>query len=301
MTKRKDKAFQQGLQRIETLISTIEATAPPPIRASASELVQALLELHGAGIERMLDLTWEAGEAGPALINDVLARDELVGSLLLLHGLHPLDLETRVVHALDKVRPYLGSHGGDVELLGVDDGVVRLRLQGSCDGCPSSQMTLKYAIEDGIYAAAPDVTSIEVEGAAERPFTMPPSGVIPLTLVSSDNGRPTPMGEAWVSVGGLTSLGDGALRVISVSGTPILFCRIGETFVAYGNTCPSCGQLLGQATLAGRDLVCARCGHRYDILRAGRDLDQPNLHLEPIPLLVDRGQVTVALPALSEY
>ena len=95
--------------------------------------------------------------------------DELVGSLLLLYGLHPVDLETRVRQALDKTRPYLRSHGGNVELAGVDPtGVVRLRLQGSCHGCPSSAMTLKLAIEKAIHEAAPDVAGIEVEGESER-------------------------------------------------------------------------------------------------------------------------------------
>ena len=87
-----------------------------------------------------------------------------MASLLVLHGLHPRDTETRVVEALDKVRPYLGSHAGGVELLGVDpEGVVRLRLEGSCDGCPSSTMTVKLAIERAIEEAAPDVTAVEVE------------------------------------------------------------------------------------------------------------------------------------------
>ena len=87
-----------------------------------------------------------------------------MASLLLVHGLHPYDVETRVEQALDGVRPYLGSHGGDVELLGVtDDGVVRLRLLGSCDGCPSSSVTLKLAVEEAIEAAAPEVDGIEVE------------------------------------------------------------------------------------------------------------------------------------------
>ena len=73
-----------------------------------------------------------------------------MGGLLLLHGLHPLDLEARVRQALDKVRPYLRSHGGNVELLGVDEGVVRLRLEGSCHGCPSSAATMRQTIEEAI-------------------------------------------------------------------------------------------------------------------------------------------------------
>ena len=209
-----------------------------------------------------------------------------------------------MVQALDKVRPYLGSHGGNVELLGVEDGVVRLRLQGSCDGCPSSQVTLKYAIEEGIYAVAPDITAIEVEGVVERPLSLP-NGVIPLTLVGSSPvmapGTVSAGAEAWVTVDSLHALADGSLRVIDVSGLPVLFSRIGETFVAYGSTCPSCGQTLGRATLAGKDLVCGTCQHRFDVLRAGRDLDEPRLHLEPIPLLAEHGTFKIAQTALSGY
>lgn len=299
MASHEDKAFQQGLQRIETLIQTIQTAASPNVRASAEELVQTLLALHGAGIERMLDLVWESEASGGTLIDEVLAKDDLVSSLLLLHGLHPLDLETRVGQALDKVRPYLDSHGGDVELLGVEDGgVVRLRLQGSCDGCPSSQVTLKYAIEEGIYAAAPDVTAIEVEGVVERPLSMP-NGIIPLTLISSTPAAPT--AGTWVNVDGLATLGDGGLRVSDVSGVPVVFCNVGQTLVAYGTTCPSCGQALGTPTLAGKDLVCGRCGHRYDVLRAGRDLDEPRLHLDPIPLLAEQGSFKIAPPAPSGF
>src|SRR5262245_44423069 len=116
----------------------------------------------------MLDLAWQATAGGAAIV-DSFAHDDVVGGLLLLHGLHPLDLKTRVSQALDKVRPYLRSHGGNVELLRIDpDGVVRLRMQGSCHGCPSSAMTLKLAIEEAIYEQAPDVMAIEVEGADDR-------------------------------------------------------------------------------------------------------------------------------------
>ncbi len=182
MAKREEQTFQHGIQQIEALIVKIEQIADPATRASVEQLLQALMQLHGAGLERMLDLIWESGESGGAII-DTLARDEQIGGLLLLYGLHPLDLETRVRQALEKVRPYLRSHGGNVELSGITDaGVVRLRLQGSCHGCPSSAMTLKLAIEEAIYAAAPDVAALEVEGVVERPVA--PAGFIPLEAVS---------------------------------------------------------------------------------------------------------------------
>jgi len=134
---REDHAFRHDIRRIEALIGDIESIADPAVRASVEALVRALMDLHGAVLERMMDIVADSGAAGAAMI-DRFAGDDLVGALLLLYGLHPLDLETRVVQALDTVRPYLRSHGGNVELLGVADGVVRLRLQGSCHGCPSS-------------------------------------------------------------------------------------------------------------------------------------------------------------------
>jgi Fe-S cluster biogenesis protein NfuA len=158
---------QQLIQRIDELVRNLETVSDPEARANAVELIQSLMELHGSGIERMLEIASEAGGPGRGIINE-FAGDELVKGLLLLYGLHPVSLETRVLEALDKVRPYLHSHGGNVDLLGIEDGVVRLRLQGSCKSCPSSSMTLKLAIEEAIYEAAPDVAAIEAEGATEQ-------------------------------------------------------------------------------------------------------------------------------------
>jgi Fe-S cluster biogenesis protein NfuA len=165
MDKSRTREFQGRLARIEELIHALDRIADEGARAQARELVEALLELQGAGLERALELIYESGPAGQGMI-DELGRDELVASLLLVHGLHPLDLESRVRHALDAVGPRLAQHGGSVELLGVTpDGAVKLRLAGNCHGCPSSILTLKFSIEEAIYAAAPDVTSLEVEGA----------------------------------------------------------------------------------------------------------------------------------------
>ncbi|MDQ3813465.1 MAG: NifU family protein, partial [Armatimonadota bacterium] len=182
-----DKEFQQRIGRIEGLVHEIEAIADPALQATARELVQTLLALHGAGLARMLNIIAQAGAAGSAMMDD-LARDDLVGSLLLLHGLHPLDLETRVRQALDTVRPDLGSHGGHVELLGVTtEGAIRLRLEGNCHGCASSRATLQHAIEEAIYAAAPDVTAIEVDGTVENE-SAPPAGFIPMAQLLGAGG-----------------------------------------------------------------------------------------------------------------
>jgi Fe-S cluster biogenesis protein NfuA len=142
---------------IEALLDRLDALPDPAARELATATVQALLALEREGLRRVVE------RVGPAQAR-ALADDELVGHLLLLHGLHPVPVEQRVRDALAGVRPYLESHGGDVELLGVADGVVRLRLEGSCEGCPASAMTLKLAIEEAVLSAAPDVERVEAEG-----------------------------------------------------------------------------------------------------------------------------------------
>ncbi len=176
---------QPRIQRIEELIHKVETIADSNTRASVLELVQSLMELHGAGIERMMEIAAQDEEIGLKIIDD-FGRDDLVGSLLLLYGLHPVAFETRVQQALEKVRPYLRSHGGNVELLGVEEGVVRLQMQGSCSGCPSSAMTLKSAIEEAIYEAAPDATEIvAVEESKEAQSAL--SGLVSIENLRSKN------------------------------------------------------------------------------------------------------------------
>ena len=157
MTEQEGRDLRAVGARVEELLGQLRAAGDPATAEVAEEVVRLVVELYGAGLARTV-----AG-AGPVGL-DRLVEDELVASRLVLHGLHPKDTETRVVGALDRVRPYLGSHAGGVELLGVDPGgVVHLRLEGSCDGCPSSTMTVKLAIERAIEEAAPEVTAVEVE------------------------------------------------------------------------------------------------------------------------------------------
>jgi Fe-S cluster biogenesis protein NfuA/nitrite reductase/ring-hydroxylating ferredoxin subunit len=298
--------MQQLIQRIEELIGKIETMADPDARANSLELVQSLMELHGAGLERMMEITAQTGEVGQAVI-EAVARDEMVGGLLLLYGLHPVALDARVMQALDKVRPYLHSHGGNVEVLGIEEGVVRLRLQGSCKSCPSSAMTLKLAIEEAILEAAPDVVAIEAEGVAEPPPVAAAPGFVPLerlraadsaTTTTTAAGQPALNGHGWKEVGGLDILTQGSTRIIEVEGRTLLFCRLDGTFYAYGGLCPGCGQTLEGARMEANSIVCPACGGRYDCVGAGRGLDEPDLRLEPFPLLMEQGRAKVALPHL---
>ncbi|MDB5307160.1 MAG: nfuA 2 [Gemmataceae bacterium] len=162
-----DGEFRAKLRRLEALIGQAEQLTDPAARAHVREIVQALLDLYGTGLGRILDHVAAAGEAGAAVL-DACAADEVAGGLLLLHGLHPLGVEDRVRQALGQARPALRAHGG-VELLGVDDGIVRVRFEAACDGCPSTAAAMRQTIEEAIYARAPEVVAVEVEGLEETP------------------------------------------------------------------------------------------------------------------------------------
>jgi len=261
--------------RIEELLGQIRA-ADPGTAEVAEEVVRLVVELYGAGLERTVEL------AGPEAM-DRLVEDELVASLLVLHGLHPKDTQTRVVEALDQVRPYLGSHAGGVELLGVDpEGVVHLRLEGSCDGCPSSTMTVKLAIERAIEEAAPEVTAVEVENLTREKE--------PQLL------QIQPLRREWEVVDGLEGLEPGRLTAVEVAGAGVVVCSVGGELYAYRDRCPACGTgLAGRAALDAGVLACGGCGQRFDVRLAGRGVDQPEFHLVPLPLLAGDGRVRLAV------
>jgi Fe-S cluster biogenesis protein NfuA len=158
------KEFQQRIQRVSDLVRQFEDATDPALRAAAKELVQLLMELHGTGLERMMEITFKSGDAGVRII-DELGRDPLVGSLLILYGLHPEDLESRVLKTLERIAPQLRKRGSAVEVLGIEAGAVHLRLQIGEHSCGSTAKTVQTIVEQAVYEAAPDVASLTIEGA----------------------------------------------------------------------------------------------------------------------------------------
>lgn len=163
------REFSRRTERIEELVTRIEGSGDPAIRAVASELLQAVIELHGVALERILEAMTELPGGQEAL--DQISADELVSGVLSLHGIHPEPLETRVMAALDQARPYLKSHGGNVELAEIADGAVHLRLHGACGHCSGSAQTMKSTVEEAIYRAAPEVVSIITDELPAAPHS----------------------------------------------------------------------------------------------------------------------------------
>jgi Fe-S cluster biogenesis protein NfuA/nitrite reductase/ring-hydroxylating ferredoxin subunit len=296
-----DAQWRSAGDRIQTLLDAT-AAGGTAARERAEQLVREVVELYGAGLSRILAAVGD--QADPALL-DRLVADDLVASLLLIHGLHPHDLRRRVSDALDRVRPYLGSHGGDVHLLDIVGDTVQLQFAGSCKSCPSSAVTLELAVEDAIRAAAPEISSIEVltpEAEAGKPAAVIPAESL-LAQVHSrapSNGG----GSAWHQVPDLADLAPGEVGGFSVAGVVVLACRFGDQLYAYRDHCPACEGSLAGAALHRRAgssdpvLRCPRCHAHFDVVHAGVGLDDgAERHLDPIPLLLREGVLSLAIPA----
>lgn len=296
----RDVEASDRVAQVEGLLEQVEQLGDPVAHETATALVRATVELYGAGLERIVAAVAERDDGELAA---AFATDELISHLLLLHDLHPVALEDRVRAGLAQVRPYLESHGGDVELLEIAEGVVRLRMNGSCSGCPSSAATLKLAIEDAIYKLAPDVVAIEAQdgdteardaGSAEPAVLQ--LGVAPALEVRRAAAQPN--GRHWSTVAGLEGLASGESVVCEVAGEQVLFVRLTQATYAYRPRCPACGGSLANARPSAGCLICPDCMTHYDVRRAGRCPDHDELMLEPVPLLRDAGgAIRVALAA----
>jgi Fe-S cluster biogenesis protein NfuA/nitrite reductase/ring-hydroxylating ferredoxin subunit len=305
----------QAGERIEALLhaSSVNGVAA---RERAEDLLRAVTSLYGEGLARVVQIL-DAASFLDAPLWDALVADEVVAGLLLVHGLHPYDVRTRVEKALESVRPYLGTHGGDVELLEVnDEGVVRLRLLGSCDGCPSSSVTLELAVESAVEAAAPEVTSIQVtSGTKAKAGGAPVAPLIPISAlrsrVGADEHGSGHDGAHWAPVPELAELAAGEVGGFSVSDTDLLVCRIGSDLFAFEDRCPRCELAMAGARLERRAgypvgsgvLICPTCRSHYDVRGAGAEIDVATgdgLHLAPFPLLLRDDVFSVALPVRSQ-
>jgi Fe-S cluster biogenesis protein NfuA/nitrite reductase/ring-hydroxylating ferredoxin subunit len=298
--------------RVQELQERLEAASDLATREVAEELVSAVVQMYGAGLERIFSALAADGEAGERIAAG-LAEDPEVASLLLIHDLHPVPLETRIAEALEKVRPYMESHGGNVELRSLEDGVARIRLQGSCSDCRASSVTLELAIKQALEEAAPDLWGLEVEGINEDPTTgMPlpmaepaaPTGFeLPVINIGNGDagarGAPTdaapPRPPSWYDVAAVAGLGVAQMKATEVEGSPLVIANVDGTLLAYHNRCADCGGGLERGELSDGALSCPSCGRSYFLPRAGRSLDGDDLQLEPVPLLQEQGRVRVAL------
>jgi Fe-S cluster biogenesis protein NfuA len=168
--------FQAQTEQIERLVQRVSGLVDEEARNTALELLQATMNLHGAVISRIVELL-DSSEAGRTSLAK-LGSDPLICGMLVLYGVHPVPLEERVIHALEKVRPQLQKHNGSAELLGIADAVVRVKIESSGHGCGSSADALKSTVEQAILEAAPEVVEVVVEGMPSASV-----GFVPVNLI----------------------------------------------------------------------------------------------------------------------
>jgi Fe-S cluster biogenesis protein NfuA/nitrite reductase/ring-hydroxylating ferredoxin subunit len=267
-------------RRIQEIVEQIDAMPNPAARALMHECMESVLSFYGEGLDRILTLVKRSGIGGQKVLDDLI-HDKIVSSLLLIHGLHPADLATRLGEALEKVRPYMESHGGNVELLGLENDFARLRLQGSCKTCPSSAVTLELAVRQAIEEACPDLAGFAVEGAT-----------------AAEVARQSYSRAEWVEIDNARQLPEGAFLTREAKGIPLFVCRVQGRLYGYRDRCPSCNFPLHLGSLKSGILTCGE-GHRFSVPDAGRSPDDPALHIEPFPLIDENDVIKVAL--VSEH
>ena len=304
--------------RVQELQERLDGYSDGPVRALADELTAALVAMYGEGLERIVDAVSELEPALRDHLAEELGKDPVVSTLLLIHDLHPVGLPDRVQQALDSVRPYMESHGGNVELLSVQDGIARIHLRGSCSDCSASSVTLELAIKKALEEEAPDLLGLEVEGVAppmigsalpmvtgsstsrgssgssamELPVVMSGSSQPAQLAVNMEPDRPAP---EWVELDTAATPELGTVRAITAGGGKLVVANVQGTLLAYHDRCAACGEPLHGGVLTEGALACPSCARSFFLPRAGRSLDDEQLQLEPVPLLYEQGRVKVAV------
>jgi Fe-S cluster biogenesis protein NfuA/nitrite reductase/ring-hydroxylating ferredoxin subunit len=317
---------EQLVGLVQELQERLDAAEPSQAKELAEGLVGGLVQMYGAGLEHIVSSLQLGGQDGRDALR-AMAEDPLLGALLLIHDLHPVSLQERVDGALEQVRPYMESHGGDVELLSLHDGVARIRLRGSCSECAASTVTLELAIKQALEQAAPDLEGLEVEGvgvpAATAGPTLPLHGAdsalstlpihrveagapgagaleLPMAGTAARAEGPSALAGAaqapsWQEIAHLDGLPVGELTAAEVAGAELVVANVDGTLLAYRDRCAACGAPLHGGELLDGALSCPDCARTFFLPRAGRSLDDERIQLEPVPLLRDQGGVKVAL------
>ena len=272
--------FDRAIAELDTLVETLEREGDE----RALMLLQLVDAIHRPGLERIVAGDMEHPHAF---------------ALLAMYDLADVDERTQVEDALDEVRPYIHSHGGDLELLDVEDGVVHVRMSGSCHGCAASAITLKRGIEEALRQSFPgfkEVVAHEPEGDEKENGSTGPQLLQIEGLNKPDvEGLKRPV---FVDAGELADLPPGELKAVRVDDISVVLANVEGEVYAFKNACPVDGMPLEGGRLTGTVLVCPYHNCAYDA-RSGKRVDEPSeARLAVIPIAVRDGVLQVAVNVL---
>jgi nitrite reductase/ring-hydroxylating ferredoxin subunit/Fe-S cluster biogenesis protein NfuA len=286
-----EPTFEELAKRVDDAVAAV-AGLDPQARSVAEELKAAVEAIHRAGLVTMVR-RMRADDAARAALFE-LVDDPTVHLLLSLHGIVRPDPVTHANQVLESVRPQLHSHGGDVSLARVEDGTAFVRLEGACNGCSMSSVTLRNLVEEALVQGVPSITAVEVLPSEPTPTLIP--------LESLRIGR-DPAGEGWVKVGPAADLPVDDLSAVTLTtatgdATEVIVVNAGQRLSAYRNECAHEALPLNNAVLdlSNNTLTCPWHGFCYDAT-SGECLSAPGAQLEQLPLRVDEGDVWVRVSA----
>lgn len=275
-----EEDFEHLALRVDEAVAALK-NLPEDARTKAMELKKALESFHAFALRRLVRRLRE-NEAGKALLYEAI-EDPAIYALFLMHGIIKPDLATRVAVVLEEVRPYLRSHGGDVELVKIEGEIAYVRLHGACSGCSLSALTLKNAVEEAIRARVPEIAQVLM---AKEDIG---SGYLPLNVI---NERPDLATSGWIEGPDVGALEEGKPTAVSPSDTSILLVRLEGKVMAYRNECPHMGMPLDTGMVDGGVITCPWHGFRFD-LSSGECLTAPHVQLEPFPVRVEGRRVWI--------
>ncbi len=272
--------FQHLLEWIGAGLERMEGIEEDRTREEVFALLEGIDVLHRQSLGRLLELVGNLGGHG---LVERISQDPVVRTLLEMYDLPEADERTQVEHVLESIYPYFKSHGGKLEVLGVEEGRVRVQLSGSCEGCPGTATTLQRVVEEALREGFPGFREL----VAEEP--PPPASEQPIQLGRKPLRRPR-----WVSVGRLEDLEPGEMRALRPEDTSLILVRLEGEVYAFRNGCPPGSALtLHLGRLEGSTLVCPWHGCRYDV-RTGKRQDEEG-KLAALPVAVQDGEIKIAV------
>ena len=281
-----EPSFEDLAKRVDDAVAALD-DLDPAARKAAEELQGAIEAVHRAGLVTMVRAL-RADERSRQVLFE-LVDEPVVHMLLSLHGILRPDPLTHANQVLEQVRPQLHSHGGDVSLVRIEDSTAFVRLEGACNGCSMSSVTLRNLVEDALVEGVPAIMAVEVVPAEPTPTLIP--------LESLRIGR-APADDGWTRIG---PAGDLPLDEITVATTTLdgrshdlIVVNLGQRLSAYRNECAHAALPLDDAVLdvSNGTLTCPWHGFCFDAT-SGECLSAPGAQLEQLPLRVDDGDVWV--------
>ena len=264
----------QDIARLENIVTSWDQSQQLTVQA----LKSAIEELNKEGFKRLIRSLKDDPEARAALGQSV--TDPLVYGVLRFHGLVKESLQTRIERALDEVRPFMATHGGDVELVAVKPpDSVEVRLIGSCHGCPASSQTLTEGVEKAVRSHCPEILHINQvsKGAPEGNHgSVATNGVATVHFISPFALHAK---AGWIDAGELDDIPEGGITERAIKNRSVLLSKTGSSVSCFDNQCAHLGMPLEMGTVKDGIITCSYHGFQY-LLQTGECLTAPEVQLK---------------------